>query len=80
MLSASLSLVDSTNDVSTILDRSLGVEGSMLTGNSLYEDLGVLVDENMWSSLSSVETSLHNMEEWFVHNGLDSLVQHIFFV
>lgn len=57
MLGIGLSLIDSTNNFGTVLNRLFGVEGSVFTGHSLYEDLGVLVDENVWLGLLGIDTS-----------------------
>jgi len=49
--------VDSTDNLSSVIDRSSSVEGSVLSGHSLDEESGVLVNENVGFISGSVDTS-----------------------
>jgi len=62
VLSSSLSLVDTSDNVGSILDGLLCVESSVFTSHALNEDLGVLVDEDVWHSLLGVDASV---KSWY---------------
>jgi len=57
VLSSGLSLVDTSNNSCSILDRLLCVESTVFTRHALNEDLGVLVDEDVWHGLLGVDAS-----------------------
>jgi hypothetical protein len=62
VLSSSLSLVDTSNNTGTIFDGLLSVESSVFTSHALNEDLGVLVNEDMWHGLLGVDASV---KSWY---------------
>jgi len=63
MLSASLSLVNTSDDVGSVFDGLLSVESTMFTSHSLYQNLGMLVDKNVWSSSIGIDTSFSHIKE-----------------
>lgn len=91
MLGTRLSLIDTSNNLGAILDGLLGVESSLdhfesneistyvFAGHTLHENLGVLVDEDVWLGLLGVDTSRHDVEDVFDLWGSNSSGQHFIF-
>ena len=63
MLTSSFVDVDSTDNLSSVIDRSSSVERSVLTSHSLDKESGVLVDENVGFISGSVDSSGSNGHE-----------------
>jgi len=61
MHSASLSFVDSTNNLGSVFNGLFGMEGSVFTGHSLDENLSVFIDENVRLGFLGVYTSLESV-------------------
>jgi hypothetical protein len=72
MSSASLSLVDSTNNIGSVFNGLFGMEGSVFTGHSLDENLGVFIDENVRLGLLGVYTSLESVNKALSLSSIES--------
>jgi len=76
VLRSCLLLIDTSNNLGTIGNRLLSMEGSVFTSHSLYEDLGVLVNEDVGLGRISVNGSEHRVNECTIFRGDGGIVHH----